>query len=175
MDKIKDAVDRAAFLEAMRCAVSSVTVVTTDGPAGRAGLTISAMCSLSADPPAVLVCVNRLSPVLGIIQANGNFCVNLLGLEHRKVADVFAGRIPALRNDRFACAQWESGATGAPALVDALTALDCELVSHTSFASHEVLIGRVVDLRMRHQDPLIYVDRSYYGVGLRVDTEGATQ
>lgn len=167
MNHEQTAVDRTIFLEAMRSAVSSVTVVTTDGPGGRAGLTLSAMCSLSADPPAVLVCIHRDSPVLEAIRKNRNFCVNLLGLEHRRIADVFAGRVPELRQERFACAQWAPGRTGAPMLKDALAALECELAGANPYASHEIVIGRVLDICMRQQDPLLYMDRSYHGVGSR--------
>lgn len=171
MSDSKDSVERAAFIKAMRCAASGVTVVTTDGKLGRAGLTISAMCSLSADPPAVLVCINRCSHVLGVIHGNGRFCVNLLGQEQRDVAEVFAGRVEALRHDRFACSDWETGPTGSPMLMRALAALDCELSSHSTHGSHDILIGRVKAIRVQQQEPLIYLDRAYHEIGPRVSQE----
>ncbi|MFA5664532.1 flavin reductase family protein [Castellaniella sp.] len=158
-------VERGMFLEAMRCVASTVAVVTTDGEAGRAGLTISALSSLSAEPPSVLICINRCSGVLGLIQHNKSFCVNLLGRQHLEIAEIFAGRVPHRRHDRFACANWASGATGAPMLDEAMVALDCELASHLSYASHEILIGRVAHIRIARQEPLVYLDRSYYEVG----------
>jgi flavin reductase len=169
MEAIKDSVNRGMFLEAMRRAAASVTVVTTGGAAGRGGLTLSAMCSLSADPPAVLVCINQLSPALERIRTNGNFCVNLLGREHKRVAEVFAGQVAELRHDRFACTEWEEGVTGAPMLAHSLAALECVLEDEAVYATHKILIGRVINARVSSRDPLIYLDRSYHEIGPRVD------
>src|SRR5436190_4986272 len=59
---------RAEFVDAMSRAATGVTVVTSDGIAGRFGQTVSAMCSVSADPPTLLVCINRKSPICDAIQ-----------------------------------------------------------------------------------------------------------
>ena len=90
---------------------SGVSVVTTDGPAGRAGLTISAMCSLSADPPAVLVCINRASHAGRIIRINGVFCVNVLASHQADIARRFAGQVGA-RGDKFFEIEWDRLGTG---------------------------------------------------------------
>ena len=82
------------FIAAMGRLVTGVTIVTTDGPAGRFGITVSAFSSVSADPPLVLACVNRKSPVVAAVLANGVFCINVLADAHRHVADTFAGRNP---------------------------------------------------------------------------------
>jgi len=169
MNHAKPIVERAAFIDAMRNVASTVTVVTTDGPAGRAGLTLSAMCSLSADPPSVLVCIHRLSHVLQAIRVNKSFCVNLLGPEHLHIADVFAGRVAELRDDRFACATWTTGSSGAPVLAHGVAALDCELAEFKPFASHEIVIGRVLDVYNHQRAPLLYMDRSYHSIGTRCD------
>ena len=76
----------------MSHAVSGVHIVTTDGPGGRLGLTVSAMVSLSADPPMLLVCINRRSPICNAILANRCFMVNVLSDRQRHVADTFSGR-----------------------------------------------------------------------------------
>ena len=115
---------RDRYLEAMSEAAATVSVVTTDGPAGRAGVTVSAMCSVSADPPTILVCVHHLSPACEAIRENGAFCVNVLGDEQSIISDTFAGRAPAPGGDKFDCAAWRTLATGAPALDDPLVALD---------------------------------------------------
>ena len=74
---------RTAFLEGMSRAASAVSVVTTDGPAGRAGVTVSAMTSVSADgeAPTMLTCLNATSSVLALVLKNGCFCINLLQSE----------------------------------------------------------------------------------------------
>jgi flavin reductase (DIM6/NTAB) family NADH-FMN oxidoreductase RutF len=106
---------RGPFVAAMRAAVSGVTVVTTDGPGGRRGLTVSSMASVSADPPTLLVCVTRRSPLVAAIRANGVFAVGVLGAHQAGVAEVFAGRTSGERFG-FGCARWEAGASGAPLL-----------------------------------------------------------
>ncbi|EJN02709.1 conserved protein of DIM6/NTAB family [Herbaspirillum sp. YR522] len=156
---------RALFLDAMRHTAASVAVVTTDGPGGRAGVTVSAVCSLSADPPSVLVCIHEKSPVLDIIRRNASFCVNLLGADQSHVADSFAGRIPKWRADRFACADWETAASGAPVLRQALASLDCSLARDVHHATHAVLIGEVGAIHMAPRDGLLYVDRAYRCIG----------
>ena len=72
--------------------VTGVSVVTTDGTSGRLGLTVSSMTSVSADPPTLLVCINRRSPLVEAIRANGVFAVNVVGAHQAAVADTFAGR-----------------------------------------------------------------------------------
>ena len=89
-------VDRDAFLAAMRQVAATVTVVTTDGLAGRAGATVSAFSSLSADPPSVLVCLRTDSRIARAVIENGAFCVNVLAEDAVEVARAFAGPSPGL-------------------------------------------------------------------------------
>ncbi len=86
------AVDGVTFREGMSCFAEAVTIVTTDGPAGLAGATATAVTSVSDNPPTILVCLNRTSKSAPRFVANGVFCVNALMPEHRELADVFAGR-----------------------------------------------------------------------------------
>ena len=86
------AVDRDEFLDAMSAAVTGVTVVTTDGAAGRLGLTVGTMVSVSAEPPLLLVSIRRASPLLEVLLANGVFGVSVLSARQAGVADTFAGR-----------------------------------------------------------------------------------
>ncbi|EBA01956.1 flavin reductase-like, FMN-binding protein [Rhodobacterales bacterium HTCC2150] len=85
---------RQGFLTGMSCAACTVNIVTTDGPAGRAGVTVSAMSSVSADTPkpTLLVCVHHLSPAADLILENGVFCVNVLRDDQGYISDTFAGR-----------------------------------------------------------------------------------
>jgi flavin reductase (DIM6/NTAB) family NADH-FMN oxidoreductase RutF len=92
--------DRDAFVAAMRRAATAVAVVATSGAAGRLAVTVSAIASVSADPPIVLACINQRSPVCAAIRANGVFTINLLTADQAHVADTFAGRphgFPPLR------------------------------------------------------------------------------
>src|SRR5690625_2260583 len=119
---------RARFLAGMSRAAQTVNIVTTDGAAGRGGVTVSAMTSVSADTekPTLLVCLHRDSSAAPLILANGVFCVNVLRDDQTRISDVFAGRhrrAQAERPDpleRFLHAEWVSMPSGAPRIVDPL-------------------------------------------------------
>ncbi|MFN3351840.1 flavin reductase family protein, partial [Pseudorhodoplanes sp.] len=89
------------FRDTMRRTASGVAVLTTDGVGGRAGVTVSTLCSLSMEPPSVIACVHRDSRALEIILRNGVFVANVLAEDQEHVAKAFAGMIPELRDNRF--------------------------------------------------------------------------
>jgi flavin reductase len=158
-------VDRGAFLAAMRKAVMTVGIVATDGPGGRCGLTVSSLSSLTLDPPAMLVCISRCSPLLSAVARNRSFCINLLGEGDEQVSDVFAGRHPAANADRFAHAGWTTLVTGSPALLSAAASLDCRTAAQYRFGSHVLLIGKVVGVQINEARVLLYHDRQYCRLG----------
>ena len=152
------------YLDAMSKAASSVAVVTTDGPAGKLGVTVTAMCSVSVEGPAptLLVCIHHLSPVCEAIRANRAFCANLLGEDQAHVSDCFAGRSGAKNADKFDCAQWKRLATGAPVLVGGIAAFDCALSDNHLIGSHHVFIGAIQCVESGELGkPLVYHDRQY--------------
>jgi flavin reductase (DIM6/NTAB) family NADH-FMN oxidoreductase RutF len=151
---------RQRFLAGMSHAAATVSVVTTDGPAGRAGVTVSAMSSVSADEPTLLACIHHQSRTAAAILANGVFCVNVLRDDQSLISDSFAGRGSAA--DRFACARWTRQVTGAPRLVDPLVAFDCRLTANHRVGSHHVFFGAVEDIFIADRgSPLIYLRRGY--------------
>ncbi|WP_286175505.1 flavin reductase family protein [Labrenzia sp. CE80] len=157
--------DQATFREAMSRIAAAVHVVTTDGPAGRFGATVSAVCSVSDAPASVLVCVNRSSRVHSAILENKVFCINTLAIDHEDISDVFAGRGNLSMDDRFRHTAWTPMSTGCPALEDALLSVDCEVQSITEMGSHSVIIGTVADLRMNEPgSSLLYVRRGYHAL-----------
>ena len=161
--KMESPVETELFLEAMSKASTSVNIITTDGPAGRAGVTVSAMCSVSAGRPTVMVCVHHLSPAAPLIQENGVFCVNMLTDEQSHISDTFAGRIKTEDGNKFSCADWHPLATGCPGLVGSLVSLDCTLVEQMRWDTHHMFLGEVVDVESTDDDalPLLYACRSY--------------
>jgi len=160
---------RDQFLEGMRRAANSVSIVTTAGPEGRAGVTVSAMCSVSADPPSLLVCIHHKSPSCEAIKENGKFCVNLLKHDQASISETFAGQVEALKGDKFACTNWQRLASGSPALIDPLAAFDCRVVKQLEWGSHYVFIGEVTEVELDEGLPLIYADRSYGTPQLPID------
>ena len=155
---------RQRFLTGMSNAACTVSVVTTDGPAGRFGVTVSAMASVSADTPkpTLLVCVHHASPAAAAIIENGIFCVNVLRDDQSDISDCFAGRFKTPDGDRFACAAWTADELGAPRLVDPLVAFSCRVMSSQQVGTHHVLFGTVYDIFAAHSGaPLIYSNRAY--------------
>lgn len=163
-------IDARLFTTAMRRAATPVSVVTTEGPGGRFGVTVSSVCTASAEPPQVLVCVHLGGPTAPALRANKCFAVNILDSRHRHVADSFAGRIERWRADRFACDVWGTLFTGAPVLADGLLVMDCELTQEMIVSTHAVFVGTVVGLQSREGAPLLYSDQAYR----TLETPGAT-
>ena len=154
-------IDPAQFREAMGRTASGVTVVTSDGAAGRVGVTVSSLCSLSMEPPSVLFCLHRDSRSLPAILANGVFAANILAQGQHRVADSFAGLIPEYRDDRFAAGEWDALTTGAPILQGALCRFDCKVAQVFEFGTHRIVAGEVIALESHATDPLVYSDRGY--------------
>lgn len=149
------------FIAAMGAAATGVSVVTTEGSGGRFGLTVSAVSSVSAEPPMLLACVNRKSPAVAAIDRNGRFAVNVLGLNSKDVAEVFAGRPRDGKPYDFARHAWEEGATGLPLLIDATASFECEIECSQDAGSHRIFIGRVVNARRNGAEPLVYCNRAF--------------
>jgi flavin reductase len=155
--------EKKEFLSAMARAVNGVAVVSTNGPAGRFGITVSSVSSVSADPPLVLACVNRSSVAHRALKENGVFCVNLLSTAQRELADTFAGRPSRGRAYEFEERVWCTGLTGSPQLNSALATFDCVMEQAHDAGSHTVFIGRVTGVTAQPGDPLLYTGRSYGG------------
>lgn len=156
-------VPRDHFISAMRQVAASVTVVTTDGEAGRYGATVSAFSSVSADPPTVLVCLAVQSRIASAVARNGVFCVNVLSETDAEIADRFAGRHDGWMADRFsgiAC----FGAPGQAPQIDGATAFCCVLRQTVRSGSHVIVLGHVRDVLAGGFRPLTYRDGRYHRV-----------
>lgn len=154
---------RKDFVQAMSRAAATVSVVTTDGPAGRAGVTVSAMTSVSAegDAPTMLICVNKGGSAAAPILENGCFAINVLDAGQQSIADAFAGRGGVDPQARFDGLDIETMLTGAP-IISGLAAFDCDVQAVDLIGTHHVIIGAVRAVRASEAGtPLIYGMRSY--------------
>jgi flavin reductase (DIM6/NTAB) family NADH-FMN oxidoreductase RutF len=133
----------AAFRLAMREFVNGVALVTTGRGEQRTGCTATSLCSLSLDPPTLIVCIARTSATLACLRAVKTFGVNILGGAHEHLADRFAGRSGLRGAARFAGADWMTLVTGAPLLRDALACMDCRVEEVLERHTHAIVIGRV--------------------------------
>lgn len=152
---------REDFIDAMSRAVTGVTIVTTDGELGRFGQTVSAMSSVSADPPMLLVCINRKSPITAAIERHGAFAVNVLRADQRRLAESFAGRPRTGAAYDFAAARWETEHTGSPLLTGAIARFDCTVDAAHIAGTHTIYVGLVAAAGNGAGAPLLYGRRSY--------------
>lgn len=155
----------AEFVAAMRSAVTGVSIVTTDGAGGRAGLTVSSMASVSADPPMLLVCIKRGSPLVQRIRMHGAFGVSVLGAHQAPIADVFAGRPGHGQPYDFDSARWEQSVTGVPLLAGAAATFECLVATTVEAGSHTIVIGDVLQADRGSATPLAYTDGAYAAPG----------
>lgn len=143
----------------------TVNIVTTDGEAGKRGVTVSAATSVSDSPPSVLICLNQDRVENKWFEQNGVFAINTLCHSQENLARTFAGEGHLEMPNRFALGEWETLITGAPILKDARMSLDCKIVDVQKVATHFVIVGQVKDYNMDNLDPaLVYIDRAYKAV-----------
>ncbi|OJV04320.1 MAG: 4-hydroxyphenylacetate 3-monooxygenase [Shinella sp. 65-6] len=156
-------VDSSLYRDAMSRYAGHVQIVTTAHEGERRGVTITAACSVSDNPPMLLACVNASNPKNAIFQKSGRFALNTLAADQIDLANAFSGRDPALSSqERFAMGAWQELVTGAPVLKGALAAFDCRIVEARVMATHIVLIGEVMDISFGdHKPALLYMDRGY--------------
>ncbi len=158
-------VDRDKFRNAMARLGAAVNIITTDGPAGRAGFTASAVCSVTDDPPTLLVCMNRSSEQYAVFKTNGIMCVNTVAPDHQDLSLQFAVKGRDMEAC-FAANDWSRLATGAPVLAEAAVSFDCVIESLTDIGTHSVFFGKVADIRIGEGAGLIYFARGFHPVGL---------
>lgn len=155
------------FRNGMALLTGAVNVITTDGPAGLAGVTASAVCSVTDTPPTLLVCLNRASYAHAFFVANGRLCVNVLSAQQQATSALFADRTVTMP-DRFAQAPWEALSTGAPALNDALVNFDAVIRDVKEVGTHSVFFAEVQQVRWHRTEPapagLAYFNRRFHAL-----------
>lgn len=156
-------VTREIYRDGMASLAAAVNVIASDGPAGPAGFTATAVTSVTDDPPTLLVCLNRSSSAAPAVLANKVVSVNALAPGHETVSSLFGGKTPM--SDRFAAASWTRAKTGAPLLQDALVSFDCRVTETVEVGTHIILMCEVVDVRANErQAALVYFRRGYQTV-----------
>ena len=148
------------FKQALRGVASTVSVVTAHDGARHHGMTATAITSLCMDPPALLICVNQATLLHDILSAGCSFCVNVLNENHAFVSAAFSGAVsPA---ERFQQGNWSYRTDGLGYLSDAQANIFCTKVASTSFGTHTVFIGKVLDVHLTEGlAPLIYKNAAY--------------
>lgn len=165
-------VDPLSYRNAMSQFSGAVNIVTTNGKAGRRGLTLTAGCSVSDNPAMLLICLQRVHTDNRMFIENDVFAFNVLHAGQKHLAEAFSGRNQLTMDERFALGEWDELATGAPVLRDALASFDCRIISCQDQATHHVIFGEVQALR-HHQseqghensaEALVYLNRAYHAL-----------
>lgn len=134
------------FKRAMRSLAGGVSVITVGQGPDINGMTVTSVSSFSIDPPTMLVSINRNASSFPMLVKTGTFGINVLAADQREVAERFAGKDGIRGADRFANANWRTGATGVPLLIGAAAALDCLVEDIIEKHSHAIIIGRVASV-----------------------------
>ncbi len=153
-------VDVEQFKIGMRSLAGAVNIVTTAHAGHRYGMTATAVCSATADPPTVLVCINKLAASNGAIHKSKVFCVNVLRAEDAELSTAFSGAQAG--EGRFKSKQWSKLSTGSPVLVDSLVSFDCRVVKTLAHGTHTIFLGQVEQVLIGKKGrPLLYSEGQY--------------
>ena len=146
----------------MRSLAGGVSVITVGSGRDVSGMTVTSVTSLSVDPSTLIVSINRSSSSWPLLRRYGAFGVNILGADQLDIAERFSGKGGLKGADRFQGADWVIGPSGAPLLVGALAAIDCEIEEIIERHSHAIVIGRVRQvLSETTRAALVYWDGRY--------------
>lgn len=160
-------IDRTTFRNGMARLGAAVNVITSVGTDGRRGLTASAVCSVSDDPPMLLLCINRNSDNHDPLKANGVLCVNALAASQEALSPLFAGVTGVAQEDRFQFGEWTTLATGCPVLQGAVVSFDCRITEMTEVGTHTVFFCTVEAVQLgADSEALIYFGRSYHRINV---------
>lgn len=150
------------FKEALSTWASGVSVVTAVQDGAHYGLTVSSFCSLSLEPPLVLICLNRANRLPAMIEATGRFAVNVLAAGQEAASNHYArsGREPTAAF--AAAAPGTLTDTGYAVLTDASATLECTLREAMDQGDHTIVVGAVEGTHVRPgAEPLLYFSRGY--------------
>jgi 3-hydroxy-9,10-secoandrosta-1,3,5(10)-triene-9,17-dione monooxygenase reductase component len=148
------------FKSAMRCLVTSVTVLSTANIQGELfGLTVNSFASVSLNPPLVLFCITYKSSSLQAIRSSGTFAINILNHSQESISRHFASS----GQEKFAIINYEIGSiSGAPLISDANCWIECSLEKEYEGGDHAIILGRVKKVTVNNDSrPLAYYNGNY--------------
>jgi len=148
------------FKLGMRGLAHAVNIITTAHGGHRYGMTATAVCSATSEPPTVLVCLNRKSATHTAVTKSKAYCVNVLRAEDSDLSNLFSGALSGER--RFGSRDWSKLVTGSPVLLDALVSFDCRVVKKLAHGAHTIFLGQVQQVVFgKKGKPLLYGDGQY--------------
>ena len=156
-------ISKDEFRHALGRFASGVTVVTTRDSGGRLhGITVSAFCSLSLEPPLILVCIEKNTGSHYAFEQSNSFVVNILREDQQHLSDHFASFLP----DKFAAVKYHPGIDDLPVLEDVLANLECRLVNSHANGDHTIYVGQIEKATVNNGNPLVYWHGNYRNLAI---------
>jgi flavin reductase len=150
-------IDGDTFRSVMRQVVGSVAVIATEGNGVLHGFTATAVCSVCATPPTILIVVNKSARTHPYIDRKGVFAVNILAEDQKAIAQHFAGK----GDDQFSSVNYSLSKRGVPFIEGAVAYLECEIQSRIPIGTHTIFVGHAIGASVNDRAPLIYHDGQY--------------
>src|SRR5260370_35712227 len=144
------AIETEFFRQVMGRFATGVSVVTTRRQERLAGLTVNAFCSVSLNPPLILICIDLASTTCPAIHESGVFAVNMLTEKQEELSRCFA-TASSERYEGFCQACYHVAATGAPIIDDALAFIDARVVAEYPGGDHVIFLGQVAAMAVAGQ------------------------
>lgn len=145
--------------------VTGVTVVTTKEGDTPKGLAANAYCSVSLEPPLVLVCVQKTSSTYPALFSSSHLGINILGADQRSTVGVFASKSP----DKFAEVDWHEGPHGSPLIDGSAASIEAEIQERFQAKTHTVFICRVRHAEVDGAAPMVYKAGHFFDGGQLVE------
>jgi flavin reductase (DIM6/NTAB) family NADH-FMN oxidoreductase RutF len=163
--------DLENFRQSMRRLAATVCIISCQRDGVRYGITVTSVTSLCMEPQSILSCINQSASIRPHIRDVGRYCVNLLTQRQADISKRFSGGVPA--SERFLEGNWCVSDDGIPYLADAQANIFCEIDEAFAYATHDILVGRVISSRFNTEiAPLLYQDGKY-AVGAPLDLSAA--
>ena len=155
-------VDIDSFRRVMRSLAGTVTVISTENQGVLFGFTATAVCSVCAEPPTLLIAVNRSTRTYPHIASKSAFSVNVIAADQRDLAERFGGKA----DDVFASVPHRLTEQGVPVIADAAAAMVCTVSQVMDVGTHTVFFGRIEHAEISGKPPLVYYDGRYGAVSI---------
>ena len=147
----------------MASCAAGVHVITTDGESGRYGITMTAVTPVTDEPPTIMLCINRKSAIIPILQTNRDLCINTLSESQQDIAEHFAGLTGLSPEERFAYHIWIRGETGQLEVEGALAHLHGRIVLQHEIGTHFIFYVEINEIKNSgtHPPALLYFRRQF--------------
>jgi flavin reductase (DIM6/NTAB) family NADH-FMN oxidoreductase RutF len=154
-------INAKTFWNAVGQRAMGVSIVTATGASGAAGFLGLSTAHVCADPPLMLVSIDKKTSALQPVLESRHYAINYLAHDQQALADIFGGKSELKGAERFGTASWGKLTSGAPVLHDAAGVIDCVLEEAIERFGVMICIGRVVDFATSSRAPLIFLRGRY--------------